>query len=808
MREYAEANEYANLTVENFYASLIKSTQGITSTIQVLRTYNNIAKTDIDTRQAYANAVGQTNKELGETLVKLKGADATAGTFIRTITGLTTKTIALKVAQTALNFAINAGVGLLIGSTISAINSYINKQEEVTQKLKDNTSELNENLETIDEYKKKITTLKSNLDSNSLSFAEQKEIRQQLLDIQDEMISKYGKEIKSVDILKDSMEDLLSAYEKLSDEEANKWYTDNKSELDSAIENVNAWGGVDRLTDLSDTIARLQKERFDTIDDLRDFLSNSDVSNAFQNIPGLDIETIESRYNFAVSEILRNEDNTLTEEQASAKVLSDIYSDIVAKASVVYDYATKQGDALKNVPSWMERFGNTMLGNRQGLLDEDIETYKDAGRYLSQIFAPELYKNATSALNDYNDALAEDNTENVRKSAKDITGIYNNLSEAIANVPEQYRGVIHYYYESLFGDIVRENDDIEDKLKFSVREIMDSLQFHHGESVAISFLPNLANMYDNLSKEEIDTLLKIIQGEIDTGGIDWLTSLTPDKVKDRIDTIINATKFNFSDFFSTRTVDGTENTLKDIIDNTVNPLKSAYKTLQEGGTLDSSFFDQFPDLLQYANDADALKQHMQELINTATESSLKELLLMYNSTDDENIKAVLKQAIELLRIDRDITTEVEDTNDAYAKEKELIQANIDKLTETINKINKKIKKQKEAREVLEKEKETLEEQAALYDSAVNAVTRQIDKQIEALERQKAVVEEYYDNQINALKEEAEERDRINELREKELALEKAKNNKVRRYSASRGWVIILPINIVIYYKQVAISVKV
>ena len=96
---------------------------------------------------------------------------------------------------------------------------------------------------------------------------------------------------------------------------------------------------------------------------------------------------------------------------------------------------------------------------------------------------------------------------------------------------------------------------------------------------------------------------------------------------------------------------------------------------------------------------------------------------------------------------------------------------------------------KEEREELEKQKEILEEQAAQYESAAAAVTRQIDKQIEALERQKAAVEDYYDKQIEALKEEAEERDRINELREKELALEKAKNTKVRVFSSSRGFTI-------------------
>ena len=184
-------------------------------------------------------------------------------------------------------------------------------------------------------------------------------------------------------------------------------------------------------------------------------------------------------------------------------------------------------------------------------------------------------------------------------------------------------------------------------------------------------------------------------------------------------------------------------------------------------------------LENYINDQTYLRE---QLINSGISSSSDATKLNEYTS---NISAA-KEMLSHWKLYLDYISRV---NNGYEEEAALIKKNIQAQSEMIKKLNEKIEKQKEEREQLEKQKELLEEQAAQYESAANAVTRQIDKQIEALEKQKALVEDYYDKQIDALKEEAEERDRINDLREKELALEKAKNTKVRVYSSSRGFTI-------------------
>lgn len=779
---YAEATDKASLSAENFYASQIKSTNGFTSIIQVLRTYNGISQQDLDTRKEYANAVAQTNQALGQTLIDLNGANASTSTLIKTTVGLTAKTIALTAAETALNFALNAGIGLLIGGVVAGINAFVTAQEKANQKLVESTEELKSNTDEIEDYKEKVLSLRESLDSGTLSFEEQENVRESLMKIQDEMINKYGKEIKQVDILKSSVDELSDAYANISQGEAERWYADNRSELNAAIENVNSWGGTDRLSDLSSAISDLQKKQaFKTVDELKDYFSKANVANAFLGIEDLNIESILRKYETKKSQILKNDNNTLSEEQASAQALNEVYSEIVSKSQKLYDYATKRGESVDYMPKWMEEFASTVIGDRQGFLDEDIDIYKESGVYLAKIFNPDLYEDATEALRKYNKALAEDNPKDLKSASDKIKSIYNGITDQMSEVPEKYHGVIREYYEELLGDIAHSNDKIIEQFRYSERDLIHALLNSSIEGSSV-FSPYIRKIYNDLSDEEIDTLMKIIQGEIDTGGIDWLASLTPEKVKERLQTIIKASSFDFADFFNVRTVDDTGKTLKEIIDDQVNPLKTAYETLSNGGTLDTDFFIQFPDLLQYTDDVDNLKVHILELIKTATNSSLKELRDMYNSTNDENIKAILGQAIKLLEVDINI-------NEEYKEKENLIKKNIQAIDEEIKAVNKEIEAQKEEREILEKQKELLEEQASKYESAAAAVTRQIDKQIEALERQKAAVEDYYGKQIEALKEEAEERDRINELREKELALEKAKNTKVRVYSKSRGWTI-------------------
>ena len=750
LKEYALLTDQANYSAQGFYQSQVKVTNGFWGGIKAINMYN--AQSDAVSRNKMAEAIRETNAGLGQQLVQLNGATASLSAYVQSEAWSFLKNLGSQIVSGLMSAGINIAISLIV----SSITGLIQKQKELREQMLETGETAKQEASQIRDAFRAYSEAKSSYDDSATA-------KENLTNKTEELLKALGYEEDEIESLKKKYKDLDDSINTVTKDALNDKYQDvfsayitSLEELESKTKDTFAGGDFSQIT-----VGREANKTF--IKQLEDsgFIFNDKYVNSavLSSIDIGDIENIDDAIS-AVDKLTKMLD-ALREGQRQG-----LYSDKEYENSPIYKAIFEKRKDINDAIKDIEKYQTSLNDILSQMLYLDVSKSNGIPETQEQFdkFRDDMIKTAKES-DEYKNLFLG--------TSKDIV---NSIDATLNGMP------------NLSEFILTDEDEKEAKRKADewIKNINKAFneRFGYFSGDKWNFV---AEIVPELKENELEVLLKLIQGEINNK-IDWF-HFDKEEVKRKITGILGAKSFDWHEFYGVRTVDETENTLKDIIDNTVNPLKSAYKTLEEGGTLDSNFFDQFPDLLQYANDADALKQHMQELINTATESSLKELLLMYNSTDDENIKAVLKQAIELLRIDRDITTEVEDTNDAYAKEKELIQANIDKLTETINKINKKIKKQKEAREVLEKEKETLEEQAALYDSAVNAVTRQIDKQIEALERQKAAVEEYYDNQINALKEEAEERDRINELREKELALEKAKNTKVRVYSASRGWTI-------------------
>ena len=90
-------------------------------------------------------------------------------------------------------------------------------------------------------------------------------------------------------------------------------------------------------------------------------------------------------------------------------------------------------------------------------------------------------------------------------------------------------------------------------------------------------------------------------------------------------------------------------------------------------------------------------------------------------------------------------------------------------------------------DVLEKQQDAIEETLDNYEKVNSYVQKIIDKEIEGLEEQRDAIKNTYDERINALKSENEEREDALEYAQKLANLENAKNNKRRVYDEARGW---------------------
>ncbi len=204
------------------------------------------------------------------------------------------------------------------------------------------------------------------------------------------------------------------------------------------------------------------------------------------------------------------------------------------------------------------------------------------------------------------------------------------------------------------------------------------------------------------------------------------------------------------------------------VTSSLDTLRSAYDSVANGEPLDVAWFEDFPDLAKFAGDTEALLKALDSKSSSLPDDMIKAIEEYEKSNILSDMEEERLMAIKILLIQTKIT-------------------NKKKLQESLTNAN--IIKEEERLDLLNKQKEDIENTISDYETAANTVINAIDDEIESLEEAKAAIEEKYNAEIEALQQENEERERSNALREKELALEKAKNNKVRVYSASRGWTI-------------------
>ena len=140
------------------------------------------------------------------------------------------------------------------------------------------------------------------------------------------------------------------------------------------------------------------------------------------------------------------------------------------------------------------------------------------------------------------------------------------------------------------------------------------------------------------------------------------------------------------------------------------------------------------------------------------------------------------------------STQLNSAIEAFENEIAAIEDSIDALNDRKDALNDEKEALQEELDLLNEQKEAIEQTLKNYDavadvvnSYVKAQTDGIQERIDALEEEQKSIEDYYNSQIDALKEQNEERDDAIK-KEKALAdLANAENQKKRIYSSARGW---------------------
>lgn len=141
-------------------------------------------------------------------------------------------------AMTALKGAV-AAVTTAITIAVVAVQAYNQKMRELRQEAVDSAKSLNDSLASINEYKKQISELGTQLDSGNLSEKEAYDVRSQLLEIQEKIIDTYGREAQAIDLLTDKTGASIRKLDQLGRAQVSAWEAENFKAITNARDLLN-----------------------------------------------------------------------------------------------------------------------------------------------------------------------------------------------------------------------------------------------------------------------------------------------------------------------------------------------------------------------------------------------------------------------------------------------------------------------------------------------------------------------------------------------------------------------------------------
>lgn len=826
------------MSAEDFYATQIKTTKGIFGTYKAIKTYNAISEEDKETRLAYARAIETVNGKLGEQMVNLNGAKATAGTYAKSLINVTAKTLAINAATAALNTGLNLVVSLGVQLLISGISKLAHEYENYQEKLNESIDEAYEAATAYREEQDSIDSLLDRYAEITTNYSDLSDAREELISIQDELIEKYGKEVAGIDLVNKSYGENIELIKQAQKAAAEEYVTENKSKYDNAKKFLDEKSVVETVVDDSGWTSLNTKGNYSKIASpgIGDWASDSNVKDIIdkydnalitkavsvgkmyddlyvsgtaeeqlETLRGLygelselwedmDVDSNEKDWLDGISDRIETLNKNITEStevveewERQLKISESADSKTLGEG---LDKANKLKDDLINAKTSSEKFeaSSALSDLREKLYarteDENDNVIDQEGRNILDAF----FASIDSVIDENNKTLYE--KTNVYKET--LSKFQNETYDEISRGGEKISSAMQTLMSggSLSSDDVVELINLDSSLAGQIRQTAD------GYTISFNALSEARKSYlqetkDNI-KEEIKSNndyiaeLEVQRRAILNTGTGRYSEELP-KVEENIASAESAIAVWEQYLNLIENADSEMDTILSDINNVfseIDMIKNSLSTLANGESLDTSFFKDYPELYEYAGDTEKLRAELEKMAKLKTAPIIAQLTHLITASDSEEEISKYQAMIKMLQ-------------DASGTAKEFeIQSNIAEIEATIeanDTIIEKLEKEKELQndilDTLNAQKEQLENIISNYETAADTVTEAIDEEISALEDQKSAIEDKYNAEIEALQSENEERDLNITLREKELALEKAKNTKVRIYSASRGWTI-------------------
>lgn len=692
-----------------------------------------------------------------------------------------------------------------IFSAIDYFENRVKRMKEEAEELKtayeNKADEINGNLNSVEGMSKEFDKLSRGVDNfgNNLSltndeYSRYKEISNELAEINPKLVQGYDDEGNAIINKNNAIKDTISLLKEQQKLNASDITSDkNLQKLASGLigsftdENVNM-NGVHNIEDqfennYSDELSKRIKTYVDNLDD-KDKLKKefatywrtiaqsgfeysanhlTDIQNDINELisKGGKDKDLMSDYNKYVNFINENIDQYNLYKQNLEEYTKSLNSTLQLIPSTLDFYDELSSGEKGIISSYINNFALDISGNHKSFEDQIVE---ERSKIIS--FCKTL-NNSLDAngepLSITLDALLNlDTTQSVQEYTKQRDKLLSKIADSDF---AKNQGLSIDDIKVMLGFSFKTNDDeIEDELANKIKNIATRVAKR---------VPPLAGRRDN-------------QGIIEN----LLGNLTPDNIETLMDT--NLEEINswqdVLNLLNTKTTFSLADYSEDVdnVQSKITALASAYKEIQDGtfevGSSGWELVKSYEEFLPYLDDTNGgfeeLGKKIKEAMGIAPNDLIKQLsqLKGLSDADQKSVNNLIKVLYKM----KDVSLSNLTSDGLLTAEKNQVQAIIDK-------INDKKDKEQEYLDTLQEEEDTLNDIIDKYQTAGDTAIDYIEKEISSLEDSRDDVESYYDDLIDKLKEENDERDRAIELQEKQDALANAKKKKVAIYSEASGW---------------------
>lgn len=337
-----------------------------------------------------------------------------------------------------------------VTAAVAAFSAFNNAAKEAVSSAKESLGEWDENNTSIQENIDKITQLRTELASGTLSEQEAAQAKSELLSIQESLTESYGNQVEGIDLLNGSLEQQIALLDQVSQKEAQRSLNENREGIEKAQKEMEkdrytflgqfADDGSAQSKAIRKSIEKLQDTYGDEVFKLTEGMEgtasykidfNADASTAKEALNDFMSEMDRIQDQYGESDVLSSMMNYASGGLKETNEILDEYQDLyeqAAEAELVADEKLfKAGDKEQTAAKWLSDYAKAIEEYNNALSEGDDTKIADAAAQFGKIdSAINFMVQKNAGMSKYADQISE-----VREQLNDTAVAAHNFQKAV-----------------------------------------------------------------------------------------------------------------------------------------------------------------------------------------------------------------------------------------------------------------------------------------------------------------------------------------------------------------------------------------